>query len=1347
MRRTISLVHASWMMAAALGTSSCGLVGGAPATPESLDGTATEGGGDPDASQVDDARVEPEVPDADAQAEIARHDAFKKSCVCLNCVEDHGAWAAGSRASARTAIAETGCLYVRRGFSPGRRIAETPPASSDDEFFLALRQTVTSTTEDQSEAGARAPTVAWEFELPSLVTENFVASLVMTEEENAQLNSLAQTYLSEFSGIDLRLDFDSVGYGHMDRWGDFGAGELAASVSRNSVPTLLTKDGWHYHLLLAARAIDAGAKGIFLSHLDERLNSDAPSTRRNFEALVSAIRDYAQAKARAGSTVNGAAPGGTEDVLSMGRRVLWVGAAPLDAFYAGQGDADLAFLDFTTRTLDTDVALGVAGAKYVRGGDDAEIACGDQSLLMQSEEARQNASGQWIGDLCRVLGDAKGHGRPFSTTVDADLDFETNALSSLPAFLELRLQQPCALNDTRGGQRRSDANVLFYENPPEDAETTCLSAVRNGMSGLMQYLAQPEHVRSTFAQSMSISTRRLRAEGVLVYYPQLLQVDGNQFAQLDENPYSMTDAQLATLARRLRLCPSEEEIELDTGRAYSGSDAVSVYNASYCGDIEAVKRALILADDPVRAGRPLSLQFLPGTLSLGPNESIDTRDFVLRLQQDGSLVLLRKGQATPVFSTWQPTNTVDCLSAPRCEALFSEGGALVVRKGTDVLWSSGTEGLGAIRFMVTSEAPYLRIVGRRTSLWNMPVDNEGGGEADGGGTLGIDGGLYDAGGNTSGGYDGHVGGVDSGSSGGPDAGGLGGLDAGGLGGVDSGGGSASGDDAGTAPPPPPVQCGSPAGGTMEVGENREFFSRASVAFGDSCSNYRRVRVCQANGQLSEDSSFRYAACATGTPSACALPWGGSLAHGASTSAYREGTVPYGGQCAMETRTCNNGTLSGSYRNDNCNVSPASGCALPWGGNISNGESRTAYQRSTVPFGEQCISETRVCNNGALSGSYGNPGCTVSPANGCALPWGGSISNGESRTAFQASSVSYGSSCVSETRTCNNGVLSGGFTKASCVVGQPASCTLPWGGSIAHGDRRTAYQASSVPYGASCVSEERVCDNGRLSGSYGRQSCVVGSARNCTLPWGGSIAHGEQRTAYQASSVPFGSTCVSEQRVCNDGTLSGSYSRASCTETAPRTCTAPWGGTLAHGDRVTAYSTSSVPYGSTCSTEERVCSNGTLSGSYRQRTCTVTPPRDCRDPWGRTLAHGASVTAYRLSSVPPGQQCQPEQRTCNNGSLSGSYTKETCTVQPSECKVYDWSYAVLATLASGQQDTFYIEERRPTSPNAGWETVCLERQVRCYCSIPSSCTLQERETWGWDLSTNNGHYYDNAVCAP
>lgn len=57
---------------------------------------------------------------------------------------------------------------------------------------------------------------------------------------------------------------------------------------------------------------------------------------------------------------------------------------------------------------------------------------------------------------------------------------------------------------------------------------------------------------------------------------------------------------------------------------------------------------------------------------------------------------------------------------------------------------------------------------------------------------------------------------------------------------------------------------------------------------------------------------------------------------------------------------------------------------------------------------------------------------------------------------------------------------------------PASCTFN-GQTIASGSSVTAYQSASVPYGSTCVSQTRTCSNGVLSGSYAYASCSVQAA--------------------------------------------------------------------------------------------------------------------------------------------------------------------------------------------------------------------------------------------------------------
>jgi len=136
-------------------------------------------------------------------------------------------------------------------------------------------------------------------------------------------------------------------------------------------------------------------------------------------------------------------------------------------------------------------------------------------------------------------------------------------------------------------------------------------------------------------------------------------------------------------------------------------------------------------------------------------------------------------------------------------------------------------------------------------------------------------------------------------------------------------------------------------------------------------------------------------------------------------------------------------------------------------------------------------------------------CTVAPF--------GTVLNGASVRAFQA--VPNGQSCASEMRVCNNGVLSGSFTQASCTVTAPpaASCTLPFGGSLNSGQSIDAYQASSVPNGSTCVSEIRNCSNGNLSGSFVHGSCSV-SAPTPVPPVTGNIIAEDNFESGRLSSV-------------------------------------------------------------------------------------------------------------------------------------------------------------------------------------------------------------------------------------
>ena len=220
--------------------------------------------------------------------------------------------------------------------------------------------------------------------------------------------------------------------------------------------------------------------------------------------------------------------------------------------------------------------------------------------------------------------------------------------------------------------------------------------------------------------------------------------------------------------------------------------------------------------------------------------------------------------------------------------------------------------------------------------------------------------------------------------------------------------------------------------------------------------------------------------------------------------------------------------------------------------------------SAMPNASTNCSVTITCSSGVTDTATGNVivdttktwsgGVCVAIPTTCNLPWGGTIANGASVSAYSASSVAWNQSCsavgILETRTCNNGTLSGSFANQSCTVTTPLNCNVaPWG-AIAHGASVTAYQSASVMSPAVCasVSESRTCTNGTLSGTYTNQTCSVTSS-DCTLPWGGTITTGTNVTAYSSSYIASPGTCASlaETRTCTASVLSGSNTIQTCLE--------------------------------------------------------------------------------------------------------------------------------------------------------------------------------------------------------
>lgn len=362
--------------------------------------------------------------------------------------------------------------------------------------------------------------------------------------------------------------------------------------------------------------------------------------------------------------------------------------------------------------------------------------------------------------------------------------------------------------------------------------------------------------------------------------------------------------------------------------------------------------------------------------------------------------------------------------------------------------------------------------------------------------------------------------------------------------------------------------------------------------------------------------------------------------------------------------------------DNVATPPCAGCSLD-GANVAHGDSRTFYLSTRSCYGTcGSISQSRNCYNGSLDGSssYSKANCPSPTCSGCTTSGVNWTTTSFTCSASATAGSHTTTRNVSDGAAPNVGSASfqcddGTWVQSSGSCGG-ASCSLPWGGSINHSQSVTAYQTSSVTCGNTCASQLRTCNNGSLSGTYGNAGCSVDACASCSLPWGGSIAHNQSVTAYQSSSVPCGSSCNNQTRTCNNGSLSGSYTNSSCS-VASCGCTLPWGGTIASGQSVTAYQTSSVACGSSCNSQTRTCSGTTLSGSYTNQNCSVGACAGCTAPNGASMTHGSCIKKYSRSTTDRcGGYCETCNMIsmnfcCNNGTVSNTaqwsyYNSTTCS---------------------------------------------------------------------------------------
>ncbi len=198
---------------------------------------------------------------------------------------------------------------------------------------------------------------------------------------------------------------------------------------------------------------------------------------------------------------------------------------------------------------------------------------------------------------------------------------------------------------------------------------------------------------------------------------------------------------------------------------------------------------------------------------------------------------------------------------------------------------------------------------------------------------------------------------------------------------------------------------------------------------------------------------------------------------------------------------------------------------------------------------------------------------------CNLPWGGTISSGQSATAYSTASVACGSSCVGQTRTCTDGVLSGSYANSSCAPNNPANygqacssaantCGQTNSGTInCSGTCSATVPANPAGYGQACNSAANVC------GSRNSGTITCSGACSATAP---------------ANPANYGQACTSSANACgqtNSGTINCS---GTCSATMPA---------------------NPANYGQACNSSANSCGQ-TNTGTYDcSGACSASPPSD------------------------------------------------------------------------------------------------------------------------------------------
>jgi len=466
----------------------------------------------------------------------------------------------------------------------------------------------------------------------------------------------------------------------------------------------------------------------------------------------------------------------------------------------------------------------------------------------------------------------------------------------------------------------------------------------------------------------------------------------------------------------------------------------------------------------------------------------------------------------------------------------------------------------------------------------------------------------------------------------------------------------------------------------------------------------------------------------------------------------------GTNCILVEEICSNITKGSDWVSYNCPNGCSNGacinqtqttptCTGPDGTIIQNNSSKTYYLTSSVPYGVTCASQSqsRICLNGVLSGSYQYPSCTIQSAPKYTL----SISKsgtGSGTVTSSPSGINCGSTCsylynsgtsVALTAIPYSGVLFSGWfgacsgTSSTCVVSMNAAksvaatftptCTIESNSSFCARYNKTCGNYTNIDNcGSSRTTVCGTCSSG--------QTCSNGA---CITPTPNYILSIIKYGNGTVTSSPTGINCGN---VCNTSFTNGTKVDLSATPATgfrfSNWVSGSWFGNcdgnsstcsiwMMNQQTVYANFTIQTP---TCANE---CNQSGLkrcstSSPYIYNTCGNYDNDSCLEwsssitcPSGQVCSNGACITLPQI--------CANE---CSSSGLKqcvSSYTYKTCgNYDKDSC--LEWS-----TTSSCQYNQKCSNGQ---CVSAGYKLVC-EQTYRCGFFRISTC----KRTYTTSCSTN------------